>query len=402
VAGLLIDRRGLLVPFTLGLALFALGLVIAGSAGSMPMLILGRLIQGFGGGAIPPIAYVAIGRSLPERLRPQMFAMLSTAWILPGLLGPGIAGFVADTLSWRLIFFGLLPVLLVSGSLAYRGLASLRPGAVEGGTGASVVRVRNGVLMGIGVLLATTGLQADSAALVVGLGIPGVLLAAWAFVRLAPPGTLRAAPGFPTAVLLRGVVTFAFFSVDAYVPLLLVEVRGWSATQAGIAVTAATLSWTAGSWTQARLSSRYAHEAFVRVGFPVIALGTVGLGLILLPQVPAWVAIPIFAVAGFGMGLTYAQFALIVLRDVAQRDQGEVTAGLTLSDSLGAALGITLAGAFIAVGVRSGAGPAPGLAIAIVMGTAAAVAGWVLSARLSPVPARAEGAAAAEAGARLR
>jgi MFS family permease len=402
VAGLLIDRRGLLFPLALGLTLFAVGLVIAGLAVSMPMLIVGRLIQGLGGGAIPPIAYVAIGRTLPERLRPQMFAMLSTAWILPGLLGPGIAGFVADSLNWRLIFFGLLPVLLISGSLAYRGLATLRSQAVDGATGASATRVRNGVLMGIGVLFATTGLQADSLLLVVGLGIPGVVLAGWAFLRLAPPGTLRAARGYPTAVLLRGVVTFAFFAVDAYVPLLLVEVRGWSATQAGIAVTAATLSWTAGSWTQARLSSRYAHEAFVRVGFPVVALGTAGLGLILLPQVPAWVAVPIFAVAGFGMGLTYAQFALIVLRDVAQRDQGAVTAGLTLSDSLGTALGITLAGAFIAVGVRSGVGPAPGIAVAIVMGTAAAVAGWLLSARLSPAKASPEVAVAAEAGARLR
>jgi MFS family permease len=382
-AGLLIDQRGVVTPFVIGLVLFAVGLTIAGAAVSMPMLIVGRLIQGLGGGAIPPIAYVAIGRSLPEHLRPRMFATMSTAWILPGVFGPGIAGVVAEAFSWRLIFFGLLPVLLVSGALAYRGLSTLRQPAVTTSTSSTASRVRNGVLVGFGVILATTGLQAESPALIIGLGLPGLALAGWAFLRLAPPGTLRAARGYPTAVLLRGVLTFAFFCVDAYVALLLVEVRGWSAAQAGIALTAATLSWTAGSWVQARLTSRFAHERFVMVGFPIVAAGLAGIGLILVPAVPAWLSVPIFAVAGFGMGITYSQFALIVLRDVPHDAQGEVTAGLTLSDSLGTALGLTASGAFVAAGIRAGAGPVPGLAAAIAVGATVAVFGWLLAPRLA-------------------
>jgi MFS family permease len=401
VAGLLIDRRGVVFPFVLGLALFAIGLLIAGAAVSMPMLIAGRLIQGLGGGAIPPIAYVAIGRSLPEHLRPRMFATLSTAWILPGVFGPGIAGFVAENFNWRLIFFGLLPVLVVSGSMAYRGLSSLRHQVVEAAAGTTTSRVRSGVLMGVGVIMATTGLQADSPLLILGLGIPGLALAGWAFLQLAPSGTLRAARGYPTAVLLRGVLTFAFFAVDGYVSLLLQVVRGWSATEAGIALTAATLSWTAGSWTQARLTRRFSHEWFVRLGFPVVAVGLAGVGLILLPEVPAWLSIPIFAVAGFGMGLAYSQFALIVLRDVPREQQGEVTAGLTLSDSLGTALGLTLGGAFVAAGIRAGTGPAPGLAAAIAVATATAILGWLLAPRLAQAG-RAASGATAEAGARLR
>jgi len=381
-AGLLIDRRGVVTPFAIGLVLFAIGLTIAGAAVSMPMLIVGRLIQGLGGGAIPPIAYVAIGRSLPQHLRPRMFATLSTAWILPGVFGPGIAGVVAEAFSWRLIFFGLLPVLLVSGALAYRGLSTLGQPPVTAASGSTASRVRNGVLVGAGVILATTGLQAESPALIVGLGLPGLALAGWAFLRLAPSGTLRAARGYPTAVLLRGFLTFAFFCVDAYVALLLVEVRGWTAAEAGIALTAATLSWTGGSWVQARLSSRFAHERFVMVGFPIVAASLAGMGLILVPAVPAWLSVPIFAVAGFGMGITYSQFALIVLRDVPHDAQGEVTAGLTLSDSLGTALGLTVSGAFVAAGVRAGAGPVPGLAAAIAVGAGVAAFGWLLAPRL--------------------
>jgi MFS family permease len=354
----------------------------------MPMLIAARLIQGIGGGAIPPIAYVAIGRSLPAHLRPRMFATLSTAWILPGVIGPGLAGIVAEVFDWRWVFFGLLPLIALSGAMAFRGLQGLAdhtPGAPASAVAAprsGGTRIRDGLMVSVGVTVLTAGLAAESLALTAGLGLGGLAITLWAFLRLTPPGTLRAARGYPTAVLLRGLLTFAFFAVDAYVTLLLVEVRGWSAAAAGLALTAATVSWTAGSWTQARLSPRVPHERFVRVGFPVVAVGIAGLGLVLLPAVPAWIAVPIFALGGFGMGLTYAQFALIVLRDVPRDSQGAVTSGLTLSDTLGTTLGLSLAAAFVSASVRAGAGPAPGLAAAIAAGTLAAVLGWALAPRL--------------------
>jgi MFS family permease len=382
-AGMLIDKRGVVVPFVLGLGFFAAGLAVAGASTSMPMLIAARFVQGIGGGAIPPIAYVAIGRSLPESLRPRMFATLSTAWILPGVLGPGAAGIVVELLNWRWIFFGLLPMLVVSGLLAYRGLKRLHDTTpATGGAVSSAARVRDGIVMGLGVALLTGGLQSTAIEAFAGLTALGATLTVWAFRRLVPAGTLRAARGYPTAVLLRGVVTFAFFAVDVYVPVLLQDVRGWSPFGAGIAITAATLSWTAGSWTQARLTRRFPHEWFVRLGFPVVGIGMAGLGLILVPAVPAVLAIPIFGFAGFGMGLTYAQFALIVLRDVPHDSQGEVTAGLTLSDSLGTALGISIGGALVGAAIRSGAGPAPGLAVAIALSAGAAAVGWLLAPRL--------------------
>ena len=89
VVGGAIDRGGLAVPYATGLGLFAIGLLAGGLAPSMPVLVGARFVQGLGAGAIQPIAYVAIGRTLPESLRPRMFATLSTAWILPGVVGPG-------------------------------------------------------------------------------------------------------------------------------------------------------------------------------------------------------------------------------------------------------------------------------------------------------------------------
>ena len=122
VSGGIIDKRGLGAPFLLGVGLFAIGLLGGGLAPSMPVLVLFRFIQGLGGGMVPPIAYVAIGRSLPERLRPQMFATLSTAWVLPGVIGPAIAGAVGEHLHWRYVFLGLLPLIVIAAAISYPSL----------------------------------------------------------------------------------------------------------------------------------------------------------------------------------------------------------------------------------------------------------------------------------------
>ena len=88
----------------------------------MPILVGARFIQGLGAGTIPPIAYVAIGRTLPEPLRPRMFATLSTAWVLPGVIGPAIAGTVGEILGWRYVFLGLLPLIALAGALTLGAL----------------------------------------------------------------------------------------------------------------------------------------------------------------------------------------------------------------------------------------------------------------------------------------
>ena len=76
VVGGLLDRRGLLGAFLGSLGLFGVGLALAGTADSMAVLVGARFIQGLGGGALTPVAYVAIGRGIPESLRPRMFAAM--------------------------------------------------------------------------------------------------------------------------------------------------------------------------------------------------------------------------------------------------------------------------------------------------------------------------------------
>ena len=155
-----------------------------------------------------------------------------------------------------------------------------------------------------------------------------------ALLKLTPPGTLTARPVMPAAILLRGVLTCTFFGVDAYVTLALEDWRGLSAIAAGVVLTAATLSWTAGSWTQARNANRWPTRSFVRVGFLVVIAGLVLFSLTLMPDVPVWLAAPTFAVAGYGMGLAYAPLALIVLREAPASTQGTASSALSALEQM--------------------------------------------------------------------
>jgi MFS family permease len=383
VVGGLIDRRGLGGPFAVGIGLFAIGLIVGGLAPSMEVLVAARFVQGLGAGTVPPIAYVAIGRSLPEHLRPRMFAVLSTAWVLPGVLGPALAGIVAEVVGWRWVFLGLLPLIVVSSAIAFPAVRSIGPDPDDAANAATLrQRAPLAIVVALGAGLLLAGLTSGQPVLLVGLGVAGIVLAVYALRRLTPAGTLRAARGLPAAVLMRGIITFAFFAVDAYVALALVEWRGLRAVEAGIALTAATISWTAGSWTQAHFSTRHPPEWFVRVGLLVLVAGLGSFIVVLLPTVSPWLAVPTLAVAGYAMGLAYSPLALIVLKEAPTAEQGRASAAISLTDSLGTALGTGVTGALVAASVRGTGDPAAGLAVGFGVAVAVALLGVALGGRL--------------------
>jgi len=386
VVGGLIDRGRLVRPFVAGLGLFAIGLLIDGTAPAMPVLVAGRLLQGLGGGAIAPTAYVAIGRSLPEPLRPRMFATMSTAWVLPGVVGPALAGAVGEHLGWRLVFIALLPIIGVAMALTIPALravpaAASAPAAVQGGVSAPR-RVPFALVLAAGAGLLLAGLTSDSIVAVVVLVPVGLLLGVPAFARLTPAGTVRAARGLPAAVLLRGLLTFTFFGADAYVPFALQDWRGVSPAISGLALTSATVAWTAGAWLQARWMDRWGAPALIRVGLVVVFAGVASTALVLEPDVPVAIAVVTWGVAGFGMGMAYSPLVLLVLRDAVPGAEGAATSGLQLSDVLGTALGTGAAGAIVAAGARIGAETWVGVAGAFGLAAAVGLVGTLVARRL--------------------
>jgi MFS family permease len=393
VTGGALDRMPLWRPFAAGLGLFALGLAMGGLAPTMPILVLARFVQGLGAGSVGPTAYTAIGRCLPERLQPRMFAMMSTAWVVPGIIGPSIAAVVGQAFGWRWVFLGLLPLLALAGGLALSALRHVPvavPATGDQAAAATVRRLPNALLAAGGAAVLVAALTAQQLGLVLAGSALGIAMLLPAFRRLTPPGTLVLAAGVPAAVLLRGVMTFAFFAGDAYIPLLLQTWRGTSPTLTGIVFTVTTLAWTLGTWMQARRIDAWGPRRFIRLGFVLIAVGSGLTMLAVLPGVPPEIAIITWIPPGVGMGFMYSAVTLVVLRGVAAFEQGSATSALQLSDILGTALGIGAAGAIVAVGKRAG-GDGLGIALAGVfaLSLVVAVAGALASGRIrTPDPRR--------------
>ena len=382
VAGRYVDRLGPGRPFAFGLALFTVGLAIAGAAPSMEVLVAGRFIQGLGTGVIPPVAYAAIGRAFVDRARATMFALLSTAWVLPGLVGPAVSGTIAEEVGWRWVFAALLPLVPVNALLAVPTLLRLGPPPPsEDHSEEQKGRIALAIRLAAGVGLVVGGLGWRSL-LAIPVVVAGGVIAAPPLLRLLPAGTLRAAAGLPAAVAARGLQTFSFFGAQAFLPLALQEVRDQRATVAGILLTAATLAWTSGAWWQERRGHVTGRATFVRRGMELLVLGSAVSAAVVVDAVPIAVAGLGWTVAGLGMGLSYSGLSLIVLATAPPGREGSASSAIQLSDVLGMAIGTGLGGAAVAFGERAGWDPRPGVAVAFGLALGAGMLGVVASRRL--------------------
>jgi MFS family permease len=183
-------------------------------------------------------------------------------------------------------------------------------------------------------------------------------------------------------VLARGVLTFAFFGTDAFVPLAIQNVRHESVTYTGIVLTVSTLAWTGFAWVQQHYVHRRGPRFFVRLGFCFIVFGIGGVAALLSPSVPVWTVAVTWSIGAAGMGLAYAPLSLVMLDSAEPGREGAASAGLQLSDQLGFALGTGVAGAAVALGEVAGWLESTSLLVAAGVTGSMAIAGVVLAQRI--------------------
>ncbi|MFN2375328.1 MAG: MFS transporter [Candidatus Binatia bacterium] len=379
-AGILADRGGPARPFTVGCLLFALGLLVAGFASSMPVVVAGRIAQGLGAGALSSVAYVAVARGYAARHQPRMLALLASAWVIPGILGPSAAAGLALQFGWRSVFLLLVPMTAMSAWLAMKGLRDLE--ATSKGEGAAAGQMRNGLRLALGAGIALLGAETRALAPTLLCVVVGTAIGLPALRRLLPPGTLTAAPGAPAALAAKGLVTFAFFGAEAFLPLALTTIRGESMAMSGLALSAGTLAWTAGTWFQERLVTRFPRVLFVRGGLALVALAVVGAAAVLVAPAPGLVAIASWAVAGFGIGISYPTTTLIVFERTPEGGEGSAASALQLVNVLGVAFGAGAGGAILALATARGGSQTAAIAtIDAVMMVAALIGIWATNRR---------------------
>jgi MFS family permease len=353
------DRKGPALPFMIGVSFFVVGLILAGTASSMLTFVLSRGVQGLGAGIIASVAYVCLGRGYTEQMKPRMIAILSSAWVVPGLIGPALAGIVADVFGWRWVFLGLVPVLPLATVLVLPALRNLTPSMTSGSWDLHRLLAAAGLVIGAGMTL--TGLQVPSIPLAFVLTLPGLIIGTVSLHRILPAGTLQAKAGMPAAIATMGFLSLAYFGGEAFLPLTLISIRGQNTLMAGGTLTAATLTWTAGSWLQAKLAPNQGRRLLVTAGLLLIALGLAGIACVLIPGVPVVIAVVAWGVGGLGMGLAYSTISLVVLETASSDQQGFATASMELASVLGSALGTGFGGVIVGLTAATGSSPGSGI-----------------------------------------
>ncbi|MGW1891681.1 MFS transporter [Streptomyces sp. NPDC002004] len=357
-AGQWADRRGPLAPLTAGIAGFAAGLLLSGTAGAMWPFILGRAVQGLGGGLVIVALYVVMGRAYPERLRPAIMAAVAASWVVPSVVGPLASGAATEHLGWRWVFLGIPALVVFPLALALPAIRRTAGGpAAAGGAPWDPRRIRLalGISLGAG-LLQYAGqdlrpLSAVPAAL-------GTVLLVPAALGLLPRGTFRAARGLPSVVLLRGVAAGAFITAESFVPLMLVTRRGLSPTMAGLSLAVGGATWALGSYVQSRPRMERHRDRLVRSGMLLVVAAVVAAATVLGEAVPVWVVGVAWAFGCFGMGITIASTSVLLLGLSAPEEAGANSAALQISDALSNIVLLATGGAaFAALGGGSAAAP---------------------------------------------
>jgi len=376
------DRRGPAAPFLGGVTVFAVGLVVAGLAPTMGVVLLGRVLQGAGSGSLASVAYVGIGRAWSTEDQPRLFALLSTAWVVPSLVAPVAAGWITEQVGWRWVFLGLLPLVPVLVLLAARPLLRLGP-PPEPHTGERRWPLAARLAAGSGLVLA--GLQAASIPLALVLLAAGLALAAPALLRLLPEGTLRAEPGIPSAIAARLCVNIAFFGCDTFVPLAATRIHGASTLVAGAVILGGSLVWTAGANLSARM--HWAPARAARIGFIALAAGTAGTVLVTISAIPLWVTFLTCALSGFGIGVVFNTTSVSAMGQAPAGQEGLVGSQLGVADALGFATIGAIGGALVGVADRGVLDLAPALALVFALASATALVGAAVAPRVRAAPA---------------
>lgn len=387
VSGQVSDARGPRRPMVAGLVSFIAGLAVSGTASSMAQLVAGRCIQGLGAGLLITAIYVVLGATYPEHLRPKIFAAMSSAWVLPSLLGPIISGTLAQHASWRWVFLGLLPFVVIGALLMLPVLRGF-PERDEPATSrlADPRRVLHAFAAALGVAaLEAAGQHPSPVSIATAALGAGALV--WGLRALLPQGTVRVHRGVSAAVAMRGLLAGSLFGVESMVPLTLGVQHGFGAVAAGLPLVASGLMWSIGSWWQGRDRAddgpdRRVH--LIRSGFGLVAAGAGLTAVVAQPGAPGWVIFPAWGLAGLGAGLTMSSLGVLLLRYTNDDDRGADSAALQLADAVTSALTTGLAGVLVAAAARGVIGYTAAFTLLDLVMVGVAVTGVVVSGRARP------------------
>jgi EmrB/QacA subfamily drug resistance transporter len=352
IYGKLSDLFGRKPILTFGIIVFLIGSVLCGTAESMEMLILFRLIQGFGAGAVMPIATTIVGDIYTKEERAKVQGYLSSVWGISAVSGPALGGLLVEYVSWRYVFWINVPL----GILAIAGLWLYLHESVEKKKhdidypGAFLLTVAISSLMIVLVEAGTSWSWTSPQT----LGL--ISLSIFTFVFFILQEKRAAEPIMPFNIWRERSIFIAnmtslttgvmLIGISSFLPAFVQGVMERSPIVAGFTLTAMSIGWPIAAAVGGRLLLKIGYRTTSMFGGAALILGSI-MFVTLTPEAgPLWAAAGSFLV-GVGMGLTSTAFIVSIQSTVAWQQRGIATAANMFMRNLGNTVGAALLGGIL-------------------------------------------------------
>ncbi len=331
--------------------IFTVASFFCGAAPSLGVLLLARIMQGAGGGALQPLSQSILLESFPVNKRSMAMAAYGLGIVLAPVLGPTLGGWLTDTFSWRYAFYinipiGILAVIMVSRFVhdpPY--IKNAKVGAFDN-IGFGLLVVWTGCLQ----IVLDKGQEDDwfgaiwvrwaVAALVVAL--VGWIWHSWTHPQGLVDLHVLKNRNFRTGCLLIAMLGMCIYITIAILPLYYQEILGYTAFTAGLVVGPRGIGSFIGSPIIGILGSRFDNRMLMSCGFIAFGLCALVFGTVDLGIGPYTLLIPI-TLTGFALSFVFVPMATLSMATISNREMGAATGLSNMLRNIGGSIGIAMA-----------------------------------------------------------
>jgi MFS family permease len=361
-------RYGLRAPMSIAAALFGLGCALSALSPTMMVVLIGRALQGLGGGGLVAMAFVAIGVLFPRRYGARALAVVSTFWGVSAFMGPLLGGLFVEHATWRWGFaFFAVQAFGLSAWIALRG--GTAPLKQNGPLGRFPV-LRLAVLCLAVILISAGGIRVEILRSTI-LILAGVICLGWFLWRDHHAGSDRLLPAAPfdprhptgATLLMLVMLSMATVGILAYGPLLMTAVHGMSALTAGYIVACSSIGWSLAAVSVSGAPERQ-DRMWIAAGMVMTTISIPGFAYA-IPHGPIWLIALFAGLEGGGFGLAWTFILRRITALVPAQDVQRVSGAIPTIQRIGYALGAAYVGIIAnAAGFLDIAGPADAAAVA--------------------------------------
>ena len=345
VTGVGVVALGLRTAMMASALVYALGCAASALAPSMAVMLVGRLVQGLGGGAMLALSYVGVSQLFPERLWTRVLALVSGVWGVSSLFGPLVGGVFASAGLWRGAFwaFGAQALLLVALTPLLVGAHRATPAEAGAIPGRQIAVLTVGVLV-----MSFAGVQTDVPA-IAALTVAGLAVLAFvlrlehgARARLFPPTPLSFGVPWGAGYAMVLALATATVSFTVYGPLLMMRLFDVSPLTAGFMIATESIAWTLAALAVARVTPAQ-EPRLIRIGALLVTAGIVALATT-MPRGPVAALLPGGILQGAGFGISWAFVLRRIVAGVAEGERERASAAMPTLQMIGYAIGAAASG----------------------------------------------------------